>query len=179
MCEIKSFTGTTDSLRTPFSEKCAGMAAESVRFDMYFWYRFRSLLIPFSVRIILKALLFTNSGSYVNTARIDPAFLRVENNRLRVVESKSLALCIMTGTVTESFLVASAEAGPRHSPYAIHKLTVAPFQQEFRRDTSAWGVLFDFHLISGMICPAGFSFTSRGEGKGDSWRTRAFFSFLV
>lgn len=83
----------------------------------------------------------------------------------------------MTGTVTESFLVASAEAGPRHSPYAIHKLSIAPFEQDFRRDTSTWGLLFDFHVITGMISPAGFGFASRGEGKGDSWRTRVFCFF--
>lgn len=178
MCEIKSFSGTTESLRTPFSEKCAGMAGESVRFYVLFnLCHFLSSLIFFSVSIVLKALLFSNSGSYVNTARVDPSLLRVESSRLRVVDTKSLAICIMTGTVTESFLLASAEAGPRHSPYAIHKITVAPFEQDFRRDTSTWGLLFNFRVITGMISSVGFGFASRGEGKGDNWRTREFFSY--
>jgi len=128
---------------------------------------------------VLKAILFTKSGSYVNTARIDPTLLRVDNSRLRIADSRSLAVCIMTGTVTESFLLASAEAGPRHSPYAIHKVTIAPLQQDFRRDTSTWGLLFDFHVITGLISPAGFGFATRGEGKGDNWRTRAFIMFLL
>lgn len=171
---MKSFSSTSDSLRTPFSEKCSGMAAESVRYYFYFLlYSALSLLNLFSVSIVLKALLFTKSGTYVNTARIDPSLLRVDNSRLRVADSRSLAVCIMTGTVTESFLVASAEAGPRHSPYAIHKVTIAPFHQDFRRDTSTWGQLFDFHVITGMLSPAGFGFATRGEGKGDNWRTRA------
>lgn len=33
MCDVKSFSGTTESLRTPFSDKCAGMSAEGVRFE--------------------------------------------------------------------------------------------------------------------------------------------------
>ena len=102
----------------------------------------------------------------MNTARVDPALLRVVNNRLRIDDTKSMALCVMTGSVTESFLIASAEAGPPHSPYAIHKLTIAPFDQDFRRDTAAWGLLFDFLVISGAISASGFSFTTRREGLG-------------
>lgn len=75
----------------------------------------------------------------------------------------------MSGTLTESFLIAPSEAGPRHSPYSIHKVTVAPLEQEMRRDTSVWGMLFNFHVITGMMSPAGFGFATRGEGKGDGW----------
>ena len=127
-----------------------------------------------SNRVVLNALYFTKSGSYVNTARIDPALLRVHNSRLHIADTKSMAIGIMTGTVTESFLVVPAEAGPRHSPYAIHKITIAPFEQDFRRDVSTWGLLLDFHVIAGMISPTGFGFASRGEGKGDNWRSREY-----
>ena len=130
-----------------------------------------SIIDNLTDRSVLRALLFTKSASYVNTARVEPALLRVENNRLCVADTRSMAICIMTGTVTESFLVEPAEAGPRHSPYSIHKITIAPFEQEFRRDMSLWGLLFDFQIIAGMISPAGFGFASRGEGKGDTWRT--------
>jgi len=82
-----------------------------------------------------------------------------------------LAVGIMTGTVTESFLVASAQAGPRLSPYSIHKITIAPLEQDFRRDVSLWGMLFNFHTAAGSISPYGFSFATRGEGKGDGWVT--------
>ena len=122
-------------------------------------------------RSFLKALTFCQSSQYVNTARINPALLYVDGSRLRVKENKSLAICIMTGTLTESYLIGSAEAGPRHAPYAIHKVTIALLEQEMRRDMSAWGLLFDFPTasITGMMSPAGFGFATRGEGKGDGW----------
>jgi hypothetical protein len=77
----------------------------------------------------------------------------------------------MTGTLTESYLIGSSEAGPRHSPYSIHKVTIAPLEQDMRRDASVWGLLFDFRVITGMMSPAGFGFATRGEGKGDGWNT--------
>lgn len=113
--------------------------------------------------------MFCQNNQYINTARIDLTLLYVENSRLRIKDKKNLAICIMSGTLTESFLIAPSEAGPRHSPYSIHKVTVAPLEQEMRRDTSVWGMLFNFHVITGMMSPAGFGFATRGEGKGDGW----------
>ena len=75
----------------------------------------------------------------------------------------------MTGTLTESYLIESSEAGPHHLPYAIHKVTIAPLEQEMRQDASMWGMLLDFRVITGMMSLAGFIFTTRGEGKGDGW----------
>lgn len=80
-----------------------------------------------------------------------------------------MAICIMSGTLTESYLIDSCEAGPRHTPYPIHKVTIAPFEQEMRRDASVWGMLFDFRIITGMMSPAGFGFATQGEGKGDGY----------
>ena len=125
-------------------------------------------------RLFLRALRFVKSDFYINTARIDPADLYVENSRLRVNEKNNLAIGIMTGTVTESFLVASAQAGPRNLPYSIHKITIAPLEQDFRRDVSVWGVLFGFRTAAGLISPYGFSFATRGEGKGDTWKRGMF-----
>ena len=132
-------------------------------------------------RSFLCALRFVKSGFYVNTARVNPADLYVDNSRLRVQKNKSLAIGIMTGTVTESFLVASAEAGPRNSPYYIHKITIAPLEQDFRRDMSVWGMMFNFHTAVGSISPFGFSFATHGEGhgKGDSWKFGSFYPILV
>lgn len=121
-------------------------------------------------RLFLRALRFVGSDFYVNTARIDPAALYVDNSRLRVQKNKLLAIGIMTGTVTESFLVAPAQAGPRSAPYSVHKITIAPLEQDFRRDVSVWGMLFNFHSAAGSISPYGFSFATRGEGKGDGWK---------
>jgi hypothetical protein len=135
--------------------------------------------LPFKIlcyvnRLFLRALRFVKSDCYVNTARINPADLYVENSRLRVLEKKALAIGIMTGTVTESFLVDTAQAGPRSLPYSIHKITIAPLEQDFCRDVSVWGMLFNFHTAAGSISPYGFSFATRGEGKGDGWRTGRF-----
>jgi hypothetical protein len=117
----------------------------------------------------LKALTFCQSNQYINTARIDPALLYVENSRLRIKDKKCLAIGLMTGTLTESYLIGSCETGPRQSPYLVHKVTIAPLEQEMRRDASTWGLLLDFHVITGSMSPAGFSFATRGEGKGDAW----------
>jgi len=108
----------------------------------------------------------------VNTARVDPALLVVENSRLRVRDKNALAICVMTGTLTESFVIESCEAGPRNSTYSIHKVTIAPIEQDWRRDVSVWGALFNFQVIVGMYSEYGFGFATRGEGKGDGWKNR-------
>ena len=178
VCDIKSFSGCTESARTPFAAMCEGLALETVKWVVPRLFLFGFLRHRFSTRSVLWALRFTKWGSYVNTARVDPALLRVINNRLRITDTKAMASCIMTGSITESFLIASAEAGPPHSPYSIHKITIAPFEQDFRRDTAVWGHLFDFHVISGMISSRGFSFTTRGEGKGDLLRPCECYLFI-
>lgn len=116
-------------------------------------------------RSFVKALTFCQSGQYVNTARVDPALLYVENTCLRIKDKRTLAICVMTGTLTESYLIEAAEAGPN----LIHKVTIAPLEQEMRRDASLWGELFDFQVITGMMSSSGFGFATRGEGKGDGW----------
>ena len=108
-------------------------------------------------RSFVKALTFCQSGQYVNTARVDPALLYVENTCLRIKDKRTLAICVMTGTLTESYLIEAAEAGPN----LIHKVTIAPLEQEMRRDASLWGELFDFHVITGMMSSSGFGFATR------------------
>ena len=76
-------------------------------------------------------MLFALSRVDFYTACIDPTDLYVENSCLSINEKKLLAIFIMTGTITESFLVATAQAGPRNSPYSIHKVTIAPLEQDF------------------------------------------------
>ena len=101
----------------------------------------------------LTALLFVKSDCYINTVNINPADLYVKNSWLRVQENKMLAIGIMTGTVTESFLVATAQAGPHHSPYPIHKISIAPLEQDFCWDVSIWGMMFKFNAAAGTISP--------------------------
>ena len=124
---------------------------------------------------MLSALLFTKSTFYVNTARVDLSLLGVENSCLSIADSKFLTICIMTGTVTESYLKDSVEAEPCHSSYGIHKMTIAPFEQDFWHNMLAWGMKFGFHIIVGIISPSGFGFATRGEEKGDSFCMCPFF----
>jgi hypothetical protein len=122
--------------------------------------------------------MFVCSTPYVNTACADSQLLYVENRRLRLKDKKCLTIGIMTSMVTESFLLSSCESGPRNSPYQVHKITIAPFDQDMRRDVSMWGQLFQFHVIAGMVSPLGISFTTRGEGKGESWKNGLLFSVV-
>jgi hypothetical protein len=131
------------------------------------------------VQSFLQALLFVKSGQFVNTARVDPALLVVENSRLRIRDKKMLAICIMTGTLTESFVIKSCDTGPRSAQYAIHKVTIAPLEQEWRRDVSVWGMPFNFDVIVGMLSENGFGFATRGEGKGESWKNCTFVLITV
>jgi hypothetical protein len=154
------------------------MRAEDVQYVSEFHRAFKYAL-TFYCRGLLKALAFTQSGVYVNTARVDPSKLYIDNQRLYLSDKKCLAVGLMTGTVTESFLVASTEAGRRSAQFQVHKLTIAPFEQEWRRDASMWGLLFKFtetSVIYGTNSSQGFSFTTRGEGKGDSSRSREYTS---
>src|SRR6202041_2096229 len=65
-------------------------------------------------------------------------------------------VCIMLGTATESMLFQECPL-----PYPVHKITIAPFKQEMRRDTSLWGLLFGFSIMAGSISDLGFSFLTR------------------
>jgi hypothetical protein len=120
---------------------------------------------------LLQALQFVKSGQYVNTARVDPKHLYADNHRLKNADSKMLTIGIMTGTTTESFILSPCEGGPRHSPWNMHKVTIAPFTQDMRRDTSLWGLVLDFHVIAGLTSSLGFTFSTRAEGHGDSQNT--------
>ena len=83
-------------------------------------------------RTFLRALHFVKSAQYINTARMDPALLYIDNLHLWVKDSKALAMCIMSGTVTKSYLLDSCEASPRHAPYQVHKVSIAPLEQDMR-----------------------------------------------
>ena len=116
---------------------------------------------------LLAALKFVKFGQYVNTARVDAKLLCCDNQRLKNSDSKTLTIGIMTGTTTESFLFTAVEGGPRHNPWTEHRITLAPFTQDMRRDVSMWGLVLNFHVIGGLANSLGFSFTTRAEGKGD------------
>jgi hypothetical protein len=98
-------------------------------------------------------------------SRIDPTHLIVESQRLKIAGTNNNAVGIMLGVTTECFLVSDGSGGPSNAQYPVHKITVVPFAQEMRRDTSLWGQMFDFHVISGTVSSMGISFLTRKQGK--------------
>ncbi|RDB19703.1 hypothetical protein Hypma_013177 [Hypsizygus marmoreus] len=125
------------------------------------------------IKNLLHGILFVQSGFFVNTARIDPSLLIVDNRRIKIAATKAPAVGIMMGLVTECCLRSSAIAGGNQSQYAVHRLTIAPAPQEMRRDYSVWGLLFGFSEIPGPTTDSGFSFSTFGEGKFPSFAPSA------
>ncbi|GLB39708.1 hypothetical protein LshimejAT787_0702180 [Lyophyllum shimeji] len=119
------------------------------------------------IAYLAAGLAFERADRFVNTARIDPNELVVESGRLKLADSKRQVICVMMGIVTESFLFHPVLSGSQRSQTNTHKLTIAPAQQEMRRDTSVWGLLFDFPepVIMGPSGDLGFSFSTYGEDK--------------
>ena len=71
------------------------------------------------------------------------------------------AIGVMLGVVTECFLIEEGVSGAPNASYPVHKVTIVPFAQEMRRDTSVWGEVLGFHVISGATSPLGFSFFTK------------------
>lgn len=94
-------------------------------------------------------------------SRIQPRKLDVDAGRIKLKGTPNFAVGIMLGVVTECALIEEALVGPPASPYAVHKVTIIPFTQEMRRDTSVWGRLLSFTVISGAISDMGISFSTR------------------
>ena len=94
-------------------------------------------------------------------SRIKPSQLAVDAGRVKLTGTNNPAVGIMLGVVTECALIDDAVVGPPVSPYTVHKVTIIPFAQEMRRDTSVWGRLLDFTVISGAISDMGISFSTR------------------
>lgn len=86
---------------------------------------------------------------------------------MKIAGTTNYAVGIMLGVITECFLIEQAMAGSQNAPYPVHKVTIIPFAQEMRRDTSLWGQLFDFHVVTGSVSGYGFSFLSRKQRASD------------
>jgi hypothetical protein len=110
---------------------------------------------------LVRALLFTKSGFFVNPARVSPDVFVAEAGRLKVKDPSSMAVCIMTGIITECSIISEGTTGGPDNEKTVHKVSIAPFQQDFRRDTTMWGRLLNFHSLSCGISTEGLSFTTR------------------
>ena len=72
-----------------------------------------------------------------------------------------MAVCIMTGIITECAVISDGCTGGPDNEKVVHKVSIAPFQQEFRRDTTMWGRVLKFDSLSCGILTEGISFTTR------------------
>ena len=110
---------------------------------------------------LVRALVFTKSGIYVNPARVSPNVFVAEFGRLKLREPSSVAVCIMTGIITDCAIISEGITGGPDNEKTVHKVSLAPFRQDFRRDTTMWGKILNFDNISCAISTEGISFTTK------------------
>jgi hypothetical protein len=110
---------------------------------------------------LLRALLFKQSGIFVNPARVTPDVFVADHGRLKIKEPSSVAVCIMTGIVTDCAIISEGFTGSPDNEKTVHKISLAPFRQEFRRDTTMWGKVLNFDSLSCAVSTEGLSFTTK------------------
>jgi hypothetical protein len=71
-----------------------------------------------------------------------------------------MAVCLMTGIITDCAIVSEGFTGPENEK-TVHKVSIAPFRQDFRRDTTMWGKVLNFDNISCAVSTEGVSFTTK------------------
>ena len=97
---------------------------------------------------------------FVNTARVSLDVLISDFGRLKVKEPPSVAVCIMTGIISDCSIVSEGFTGPENEK-TVHKVSLAPFRQEFRRDSTMWGKILYFDNLSCAISTEGVTFTTK------------------
>ncbi|KAF8869692.1 hypothetical protein BD779DRAFT_1681801 [Infundibulicybe gibba] len=107
--------------------------------------------------ILLRGLTFERSDFYTNTSRADPALLGVHSHRL-----------VMANTTTNMHT-----GGSSNKPYITHKVSILPFAQEFRWDTTVWGQVLNFQRIVAPVSEDGISFHTRPKVFGSEPGTSA------
>jgi hypothetical protein len=115
-------------------------------------------------RLLLRGLRFVQAGDYVNMSRINPTALTLDSTGsgvIKIAGTRHSAVGIMMGIVTECNIINPGLAGPFNAPYAVRRITIAPFAQEFRRDTSVWGAILKFRSITAVVGGGGISFMTR------------------
>lgn len=110
---------------------------------------------------LVRALLFTRSGIFVNPARVAPDIFVADFGRLKLKEPSSVAVCLMTGIVSDCAIISEGCTGGPDNEKIVHKISLAPFRQEFRRDTTMWGKILNFDNLSCAISTDGISFTTK------------------
>ena len=67
----------------------------------------------------------------------------------------------MTGIITDCAIISDGTTGGPDNEKTVHKVSLAPFRQDFRRDTTMWGKVLNFDNLSCAISTEGISFTTK------------------
>ena len=67
----------------------------------------------------------------------------------------------MTGIVTDCSIISEGVTGGPDNEKMVHKISIAPFRQDFRRDTTMWGKILYFDNLSCAVSIEGMSFTTK------------------
>jgi hypothetical protein len=95
-----------------------------------------SLPVVFLCSLLVRALLFTRSGFFVNSACLPPDEFVEEGGHLKLKEPSSTTVCLMMGVITECSIISESLAGAPDNAKAVHKVCITPFRQDFRHDTT-------------------------------------------
>ena len=90
-----------------------------------------------------------------------PDVFVADHGYLKIKEPSSVAVCIMTGIVTDCAIISEGFTGSPDNEKMVHKISLAPFRQEFQRDTTMWGKVLNFDSLSCAISTEGLSFTTK------------------
>lgn len=115
----------------------------------------------------------------MNFSRIDPNLLEVDDgSRIKLKGSSVFCQGLMSGVVTACAIISKVTVNGMNGPYGQHRISIAPFPQEMRWDTSCWGQVLDFSVIMGTISTLGFSFVTRGDNQVNKYSTSCEFFFI-
>ncbi|TFK60163.1 hypothetical protein BDN72DRAFT_864581 [Pluteus cervinus] len=94
---------------------------------------------------LLKFFLMDNEGAFVNAARLPPSSVsRPPSTPRLTIQGHSFMICVSVGEVEDSYIVASRQ---RFKDSSVHGVTIRPFPQEFRRESSIFGMRFEQRVM--------------------------------
>jgi hypothetical protein len=131
-------------------------------------------MLSFTYSTLVRALLFMKSSFFINPACASPDLFVGEQGRLKLTKPSAVAVCTMMGILTECAIVSKGFTGSTDNIKTVHKVTLAPFWQEFRHDMTVWGKALSFYSMSCAVSVDGVLFTTQpkvnvyGSGSGSS-----------
>lgn len=127
------------------------------------------ILTAFPCRNLILGLMFARHGIFVNFSRVDPTLLEADAySRIKFRDSETFCHGLMSGVVSASAIISPFQVTGHLGKYNQHRITLVPFGQEMRRDTSVWGQVLNFTVILATTSKTGFSFVTRGDNQPPS-----------